>query len=159
MNTAYIDFHSNDSNTTAVNFDARIYSSGGTTGSIGLGNLYFNANSHTFNNPVMIGTKTVATTDQIPSLLGYVTSSSLTTTLANYATITNNKSTITFANTMGLGTDTSGARLILYPGTGTLDWYGLGMNSYTMVYNVPGLSFHKFYSAGTELLSVGQTPP
>ena len=139
-NYAGIEFHSNDANTTMVTYDSRIYSSGGTNGSASQGALYYEAKSHTFNSTVKIGTKTVATTDIVTS----------------YALLSNNTSTITFANTMGLGTDTMGARLILYPGTGTLDWYGLGINSYTMVYNVPGLSFHKFYSAGTELLSVGQ---
>ena len=46
---------------------------------------------------------------------------------ADYATVTVNACTgaITFANTMSLGTDTNGTRLILYPGAGTVDWYGL----------------------------------
>ena len=129
-NYAGIEFHSNDANTVMVICDSRIYSSGGTNATVSQGALYHEAKSHTFNSTVKIGTKTVATTDIVT---GYVTFTSLTTTLAGYATIANNTSTITFANTMSLGTDTTGARLILYPGTGTVDWYGLGMNSYTMI--------------------------
>ena len=38
-NYAGLEFHSNDAATTAVNYDTRIYSSGGTSGSIGQGGL------------------------------------------------------------------------------------------------------------------------
>ena len=56
--TAYIDFHSSESNTTAFNLDSRTYSSGGTTGTIDQEDLYFNAKSHNFNTIDKIGTKT-----------------------------------------------------------------------------------------------------
>ena len=50
-----------------------------------------------------------------------------------------------FSTTMALATDVSAARLILYPGTGN-DWYGFGMNSYTLNYNTILLLLqHKFY--------------
>ena len=64
-NTAYIDFHPNDSKTTAVNFDVRIYSTGGTTGTQGLENHYFNANSHTFNTCCMTSEHLLAEVPQI----------------------------------------------------------------------------------------------
>ena len=85
-------------------------------------------------------------------MTGYMTSTSLTTTLGVYATVAGDTflGVITFGNTMGLGTDTTENRLIRYPGTGTVDWYGLGMNSYTLVYNVSGGSTYNFYSAGTQ---------
>ena len=51
---------------------------------------------------------------------------------------------ITFANSMGLGTDLSAARMVLWPGTGN-EWYGFGMNAYTLNYNVPASATHKFY--------------
>ena len=62
-NISALEFHYNDANTTAVNYDTCIYSSGGTTGSIGLGALYYAAKTHNFDNTIKIGTKTVATTD------------------------------------------------------------------------------------------------
>ena len=49
--------------------------------------LDYVAKTHNFNNTIKIGTKTVATTDLIPSLTNYVKNSSLTTTLASYATV------------------------------------------------------------------------
>ena len=83
-NYASVEFHSNDANTTAVNYDTRIYSLGGTTGSIGQGALYYAAKTHNFDNTIKIGTKTVATTDIVT---GYVISTSLTTTLASYEAV------------------------------------------------------------------------
>ena len=83
-NYAGVEFHPNDANTTAVNYDTRIYSSGGTTGSIGQEALYYAAKMHNFDNTIKIGTKTVATTDIVT---GYMTSTSLTTTLASYAAV------------------------------------------------------------------------
>ena len=70
-NYASVEFHSNDANTAAVTYDPKIYSSGGTTGSIGQGALYYSAKTHNFDNTIKIGTKTVATTDIVT---GYVTS-------------------------------------------------------------------------------------
>ena len=77
---------------------------------------------------------------------------------ADYATVTVNACTgaITFANTMSLGMDTTSIRLVLYPGTGTADWYELGIHSSTMIYSVPGLAAHDFYSAGMQVPSIEQ---
>ena len=99
-NYAGMEFHFNDANITKVKYDTRIYSSGGTTGSRGQGALYYAAKLHNFNNTIKIGTKTVATTDIVT---GYMTSTSLTTTLASYATVGGDTFTgvITFVNTMG----------------------------------------------------------
>ena len=80
----------------------------------------------------------------------------MTTTLTNYAAVAGDTFTgvITFANTMGLGTDTAGSRLILYPGSTTTDWYGLGMAASKMVYNVPSATTHNFYIEGSERLVI-----
>ena len=58
-------------------------------------------------------------------------SSSLTRTLTSYATVAGDTFTgvITFANTIGLGSDTTRSRIILFSGTTTTDkqawtWYG-----------------------------------
>ena len=52
-----------------------------------------------------------------------------------------------------LGTTYTGAKIVLRPG-GTLststDWYGLGMNNYTMLYNAPTSAKHSFQMNGTE---------
>ena len=66
-----------------------------------------------------IGTKIVATTDL----------------LTVYAATAGDTFTgvINFANTMGLGANTTGSQIILWPGTTTTDWYGLGMASSKMV--------------------------
>ena len=43
-----------------------------------------------------------------------------------------------------LSTAYNGAKIILWPGgmlSTSTDWYGLGMNSYTMLYNQPVLNF------------------
>ena len=55
---------------------------------------------------------------------------------------------------MGLGADTMGSRIILWPGTTTTDWYGLGMASSKMVYNVPAATTHTFYTEGVSALSI-----
>ena len=91
-------------------------------------------------------------------MTGYVTSTSLSTTLTGYATVAGDTFTgvITFANTMGLGTDTAGRRLILYPGSTTMDWSGLGIAAHKMVYNVPAALTHNFYIEGTQFLSISQ---
>ena len=82
-----------------------------------------------FDNTIKIDTKTVATKDLIPSLTNYVKNFSLATTSTSHATVAGDtfKGVITFVNTMGLGTDTKGSRLILYPGLTTTVWYILGM--------------------------------
>ena len=59
-----------------------------------------------------------------------------------------------FANTMGLGATTTGSRIILWPGTITTDWYGLGMASSKMVYNVPVAATHIFYTERVVALSI-----
>ena len=117
--------------------------------------MYYAAKTHNFDNTIKIGTKTVATTDIVT---GYVTSTSLTTTLAGYTTSAGDMFTgvITFTNTMGLGTDTTGSRLILYPGSTTTDWYGLGIAASKMVYDVPAASTHNFYIENTQFLSISQ---
>ena len=51
-----------------------------------------------------------------------------------------------------LGTTYTGWRIFLWPGTGlstSTDWYGLGMNSYTMIYNGPTGAKHSFQINGT----------
>ena len=63
---------------------------------------------------------------------------------------------ITFANSMGLGTDLSAARMVLYPGTGN-EWYGFGMNSYTLNYNVITADTHKFYCKSTVYEPISST--
>ena len=48
----------------------------------------------------------------------------------------------------------TGARIVLWPGTGTptsTDWYGLGMNGNTLVYNVPSSCNHLFQVNGTRI--------
>ena len=92
-NISSLEFHSNDANTTAVNYDTRIYSSGGTTGSIGQGVLYYAAKTHNFDNTIKIGTKTVATTDL---LTVYATKAGATFT-----------GVITFPTSMSLGITTT----------------------------------------------------
>ena len=155
-NYAGLEFHSNDANTVAVNFDTRIYSSGGTAGSYGQGALYYAAKTHNFDNTIKIGTKTVATTDIVT---GYVTATSLTTTLTGYVPTTGATLTgvLTFANTMSLGTTTTGSRIILYPGSTTTDWYGLGMAASKLVYNTPAAANHVFQTEGVTKLTISQT--
>ena len=87
------------------------------------------------------------------------TISSTTTTFNNAVTCGSNALTcgaltsgahtsgvITFPNTMTLGSDLTGARIILYgnPATGN-DWYGFGMNGGSINYNNVATGTHKFY--------------
>jgi hypothetical protein len=90
------------------------------------GNLSFLDDTYTFS-----GAK--------PSQIGYLSgvTSSIQTQLNNCAPkahptftgtvsipATTSTGVITFANSMGLGTDLSAARMVLWPGTGN-EWYGL----------------------------------
>ena len=64
-----------------------------------------------------------------------------------------------FSNSV-LGTNYTGSRIILWPGSGTptsTDWYGLGMNSYTMLYNGPTSAKHSFQINGTEYAYINST--
>ena len=67
-NTAKIDFHSFDTNT-SVDYEGRIACTGGVASTVGKGAMTYVAASHTFTGTVKIGTLTVATTDLIPSLV------------------------------------------------------------------------------------------
>ena len=48
---------------------------------------------------------------------------------------------ITFPANMTLDSDLTGARIVLYPGTGN-GWYGFGMNQWALSYNSPGGATH-----------------
>ena len=113
-----------------------------------------------FDNTIKIDTKTVATKDLIPSLTYYVKNFSLATTSTSHASVAGDtfKGVITFVNTMGLGTDTKGSRLILYPESTAIDqyWYGLGMAASKMVCNVSAATTHNFYVDGTQYVSISQ---
>ena len=53
-----------------------------------------------------------------------------------------------------LATTYAGARVVLFPGSGlstSTDWYGLGMNGNTLVYNAPSTARHSFQINGTEI--------
>jgi len=53
-----------------------------------------------------------------------------------------------------LATTYTGARIVLWPGSGTptsTDWYGLGMNGYTLIYNVVSSAIHSFQVNGTQV--------
>ena len=84
----------------------------------------------------------------------------INTSIINAAfNLTNVMNTIIF-NYNALGTTYSGAKIVLWPG-GTLntstDWYGFGMNSYTLVYNAPTSAKHSFQINGTECTSIKST--
>ena len=69
-NTARIDFHSYDTNT-SVDHDARIVCAGGVANTLAKDAMTLTSASRTFNGTVITCTVTVATTYQIPSLTGY----------------------------------------------------------------------------------------
>jgi hypothetical protein len=52
VNNAFIDFHSNDANSSAVDYDGRILCNGGTNATTGQGAMTYTASSHTFNGTV-----------------------------------------------------------------------------------------------------------
>ena len=66
-NCCYIDFHSCDANSSGVDYDSRIISSGGNS-SGGGGTLDYLATNHNFHGTLSLNGNTVATTNQIPSL-------------------------------------------------------------------------------------------
>ena len=55
-----------------------------------------------------------------------------------------------------MGTTTTGARINLWPGSTTTDWYGLGMAASKLVYNVPAASNHVFQTEGVAALTIAQ---
>ena len=78
--------------------------------------------------------------------------------IANISTLTCYNKLI-FSNSV-LGTNYTGSRIILWPGSGTptsTDWYSLGMNSYTMLYNGPTSAKHSFQINGPEYAYINST--
>ena len=63
---------------------------------------------------------------------------------------------LNFPSTMTLATDLSGARIVLWPRTGN-EWYGFGMNAYTLNDNVTAATTHKFYCGTTVYASISST--
>jgi hypothetical protein len=64
---------------------------------------------------------------------------------------------IYFYSNTNLATTYTGARIVLWPGSGfstSTDWYGLGMNSGQMVYNVPSGQTHSFQVNGTAVVAI-----
>ena len=57
---------------------------------------------------------------------------------------------------MTLASDLTGARIVLWPGTGN-DWYGFGMNGSTMNYNVITGATHKSYCSTAVCATISST--
>ena len=57
---------------------------------------------------------------------------------------------------MTLASDLTGARIVLWPGTGN-DWYGFGMNGSTLNYNVTTGATHKFYCSTAVCATISST--
>ena len=74
--------------------------------------------------------------------------------ISNAATVFNN--IVTFSSTIPVASDITGARVVLYPGTGR-DWYGFGMSASTLNYNVPATATHKSYCGTSVYASISNT--
>jgi len=77
-----------------------------------------------------------------------------TLNLTNGNVYINGNGLLYFNSNSNLATTYAGARVVLYPGGGlstSTDWYGLGMNSYILVYNAPTGARHSFQVNGTEV--------
>ena len=65
---------------------------------------------------------------------------------------------IKFPTGLPLGSNISAARIILNPSSNTgNEWYGFGMNSSTLNYNVGSGRYHKFYCGSTVYLTLTNT--
>ena len=79
-----------------------------------------------------------------------------TDSLTIYGAVSND--TIEFSTGLPLGSNISAARIILHPSSNTGNkWYGFGMNSSTLNYNVGSGRYHKFYCGSTVYLTLTNT--
>jgi len=98
--------------------------------------------------------------------LNYITATpGVDLNLNNNKLLFNGTGIIYFYANSNLATTFTGARIVLWPGSGTpssTDWYGFGMNGNTLVYNVPSGMIHSFQVNGTQIAyinSAGITVP
>ena len=84
----------------------------------------------------------------------------------NNVNLTNGKLTVNgngiiyFYSNSNLATKYAGARIVLWPGSGTsssCDWYGFGMNAAQLVYNVPSGQIHSFQVNGAQVAYINST--
>ena len=105
-------------------------------------------------NSIKLNDTSLATQNYVTGL-GYITSTPGTDLNMNTYSVNltdgrlalNGNGIIYFYSNTNLATTYTGARIVLWPGSGTLsstNWYGFGMNSGQLVNNVPSGQTHSF---------------
>ena len=155
---ARLDFHSLDSSD-GMDYDARIVCNSGITNDVGGGTLSFYASQFIFHNNILISngtTNTAVATIDLLSFYAPLSNAHFTDSLSIPGAVSTD--IIEFATGLPLGSDLSAARIILHPSSNTgNEWYGFGMNSSTLNYNVGSGRYHKFYCGSTVYLSLTNT--
>ena len=142
-----------------MDYDARIVSNGGIANDVGGGTLSFYTSQFIFHNNILISNGTnntaVATIDLL-SFYAPLSDAHFTGSLSIPGAVSND--IIEFPTGLPLGSDISAARLILHPSSNTgNEWYGFGINSSTLNYNVGSGRYHKFYCGSTVYLTLTNT--
>ena len=113
--------------------------------------LEFYASQFIFHNKILKSNGTsntaVATIDLL-SFYAPLSNAHFTDSLAIPGAVLND--IIEFPTGLPLASDISAARVVLHPSSNTgIEWYGFGMNSSTLNYNVGSGRYHKFYCRTT----------
>ena len=109
-------------------------------------NTYFSGNVYMNNNLLLTSTPGVD-----------INMNTNNVNLTNGKLTLNGNGIIYFYSNSNLATTYAGARIVLWPGSGTsssTDWYGFGMNGGQLVYNVPSGQAHSFQVNGAQVVSI-----